>query len=157
MQVTVGDRILVEAERIARPPRTGVIEQILHHDPPRYRVNWDDGRTTILAPSAGPSRIKLGVNPVEMSTPNMGRSVNERIALLEDAWGGEHDFVCECEDDRCTQVMQMDMQEYEAVRGNPMQFAVLPGHEEADRDHVVVRTERYVAVKKTDPAHGSAA
>jgi hypothetical protein len=53
----VGDTIVVEAERIATPARTGVIEEVLQADPARYQVRWEDGHTSILAPSAGSARI----------------------------------------------------------------------------------------------------
>jgi len=35
-----------------------VIEEILSSNPPRYRVRWDDGRTSSLAPAAGAVRIE---------------------------------------------------------------------------------------------------
>jgi hypothetical protein len=35
-----------------------VIEELMHDDPPRFRVRWDDGRTTILSPAAGSARIE---------------------------------------------------------------------------------------------------
>jgi Domain of unknown function (DUF1918) len=54
----VGDRIIVESERVAQAPRTGVIEELIHDDPPRFRVRWDDGRTTIFSPAAGSARIE---------------------------------------------------------------------------------------------------
>jgi hypothetical protein len=34
-----------------------VIEEVLHEDPSRVRVRWDDGHTSILAPSAGVASI----------------------------------------------------------------------------------------------------
>jgi hypothetical protein len=57
MGVHVGDRIVVESERAAQPSRAGVIEEVLHEDPSRLRVRWDDGHTSILSPSAGVARI----------------------------------------------------------------------------------------------------
>ena len=57
MGVQVGDRIVVESERAAQPSRAGVIEEVLHEDPSRLRVRWDDGHTSILSPSAGVARI----------------------------------------------------------------------------------------------------
>jgi hypothetical protein len=54
----VGDKIVVESERTARPGRAGVIEEVLGQDPARFRVRWDDGRTSIFAPSAGVARIE---------------------------------------------------------------------------------------------------
>ena len=58
MNAGVGDRIVIESERTAQPGRAGVIEEVLAQDPPRYRVRWNDGRTSIFAPSAGVARIE---------------------------------------------------------------------------------------------------
>lgn len=30
----------------------------MQKDPPRFRVRWDDGRTTIFTPAAGSARIE---------------------------------------------------------------------------------------------------
>lgn len=57
MSAHVGDRIVVESERASRPSRAGVIEEVLHEDPSRVRVRWEDGHTSILTPSAGVARI----------------------------------------------------------------------------------------------------
>jgi hypothetical protein len=53
-----GDRIVVESERAAQAGRAGVIEKVLDEQPPRYEVRWDDGRTSILSPSAGAATIE---------------------------------------------------------------------------------------------------
>ena len=58
MDAGVGDRIIVESERADQSGRTGVIEEVLADDPPRFRVRWDEGRTSIFAPSAGVARIE---------------------------------------------------------------------------------------------------
>jgi hypothetical protein len=58
MRAHVGDRIVVESERAAQPGRAGVIEEVLKDDPVRVRVRWEDGHTSILAPSAGAATIK---------------------------------------------------------------------------------------------------
>jgi hypothetical protein len=58
MEGRVGDNIVVESERVAQPSRRGVIEEVLHEAPPRYRVQWDDGHTSIFTPSAGSARIE---------------------------------------------------------------------------------------------------
>jgi hypothetical protein len=58
MEAAVGDRILVEAKQAAQSGRVGVIEEVLAHDPPRFRVRWDGGRISIFAPSAGVARIE---------------------------------------------------------------------------------------------------
>jgi hypothetical protein len=57
MSAHVGDRIVVESERASQPGRAGVIEEVLHEEPPRVRVRWEDGHTSILTPSAGVARI----------------------------------------------------------------------------------------------------
>ena len=58
MVASVGARIVVESERAAQSGRSGVIEEVLAQDPPRFRIRWDDGRTSIFAPSAGVARIE---------------------------------------------------------------------------------------------------
>ena len=58
MDAGVGDRIVVESEQAAQSGRAGVIEEVLADDPPRFRVRWDDGRTSIFAPSSGVARIE---------------------------------------------------------------------------------------------------
>jgi hypothetical protein len=57
MRAHVGDRIVVEAERASQPSRAGVIEAVLQEEPPRVRVRWEDGHTSILAPTAGVASI----------------------------------------------------------------------------------------------------
>ena len=49
---------MVESERVAQPPRRGVVEEVIAEDPPRLRVRWDDGHTTVVAPEAGAARIE---------------------------------------------------------------------------------------------------
>jgi hypothetical protein len=58
MRAHAGDLIVVEAERVAQSARRGVIEEVLNEEPPRFRVRWDDGHTTLFAPSAGVARIE---------------------------------------------------------------------------------------------------
>jgi hypothetical protein len=58
MSGNVGDTIVVESERVDAPSRRGVIEEVFQEQPPRYQVRWEDGHTSILAPSAGSARIE---------------------------------------------------------------------------------------------------
>ena len=58
MKAHAGDRIVVESERVAQSPRRGVVEEVIAEQPPRLRVRWDDGRTTVFAPEAGAARIE---------------------------------------------------------------------------------------------------
>jgi Domain of unknown function (DUF1918) len=57
MRVHVGDRIVLESERVGQPGREGMIEEVLQEDPARVRVCWEDGHTSILTPSAGVAKI----------------------------------------------------------------------------------------------------
>jgi Domain of unknown function (DUF1918) len=58
MSGSIGDRIVVEAERADQTGRAGVIEKVLEEEPPRYEVRWDDGHTSIFSPSAGAATIE---------------------------------------------------------------------------------------------------
>jgi hypothetical protein len=58
MRAQVGDAIVLESERVAQQGRRGVIEEVLQEDPPRFRVHWDNGRTSILVPGAGVAKIE---------------------------------------------------------------------------------------------------
>jgi hypothetical protein len=65
MQGTVGDRIIIESERVGVSARTGEILDVrisaLGAD---YRVRWDDGRVTEIRPKAGSARIeRAGTGP----------------------------------------------------------------------------------------------
>jgi Domain of unknown function (DUF1918) len=54
MEFKPGDRVKVQAESTERPPRTGVIGEVVHAAPsPRYRIRWDDGHESIYTPEAG--------------------------------------------------------------------------------------------------------
>ena len=57
MKAKVGDTIVVESEKVAQPSRTGVIEEVVQEEPPRYQVRWQDGHRSVLAPTAGSARI----------------------------------------------------------------------------------------------------
>jgi hypothetical protein len=57
MAFQVGDRVMAETESTERPPRTGTVREVVHGDPsPRYRIEWDDGHTSIYTPAAGALR-----------------------------------------------------------------------------------------------------
>jgi hypothetical protein len=58
MTAQAGDLIVVESERVAQPALRGVIEEVLHEEPPRFRIRWNDGHTSMLTPSAGAARIE---------------------------------------------------------------------------------------------------
>jgi len=57
-------------------------------------------------------------------------------------------YLCECEDERCVELVQLNREEYEAVRANPKRFVMVPGHQEAD-DVVVREGARFTVIEKT--------
>ena len=78
------------------------------------------------------------------------RQVNERIEEVNEKLGGAElsDFLCECGDDDCTTPISLTLEEYEAVRSVPTQFAIAPGHEVIDVERVIRTGDRYSVVQK---------
>jgi len=58
MQVRIGDRIVLESERVGQQDREGEILEVLDSPlGPNYRVRWDDGHESEIRPKAGSARI----------------------------------------------------------------------------------------------------
>ncbi len=58
MTARVGDRIIVESEKVGQAAREGVILEVIEASYGiRYRVRWDDGHESTIRPSAGSARI----------------------------------------------------------------------------------------------------
>ncbi len=76
------------------------------------------------------------------------RDVNERIE--EEAVGREveSELLCECVDPECVTTIRLTHDEYEAVRGTPTRFFVVPGHDVAALESVIGGNGRYVVVEK---------
>ena len=54
MTFRVGDRVVAEAESTERVARSGTVREVLRETPgARYRIEWDDGHTTVYTPAAG--------------------------------------------------------------------------------------------------------
>jgi hypothetical protein len=58
MEVSQGDRLVIESERVGQPPRTGTVEEVLSHDPLRVRVRWDNNGESTLTPDAGAASVE---------------------------------------------------------------------------------------------------
>ena len=79
------------------------------------------------------------------------REANERLEekAAEFGFGEERTpYLCECEDERCTDVMGLTRAEYEAVRAGPKTFVVVGGHQEAD-DAVLREEAGFTVIEKT--------
>lgn len=58
MDVHVGDRIVVESDKVGVPARQGEILEVLPHESRvEFRVRWDNGHVTEIRPSGGTYRI----------------------------------------------------------------------------------------------------
>ena len=78
------------------------------------------------------------------------RDANERIATRRaelSAVEGKTPFLCECEDDRCTEILRLAPEEYEAVRAEPTHFVVAPGHG-PDGARVVREGDGWICIEK---------
>ena len=80
------------------------------------------------------------------------RDVNERVKDVDkshnistaDYW----DFLCECGNADCLERVPMTLAEYERVRSNAVQFAVVPGHETPEVERPLHETARFAIVEK---------
>ena len=86
------------------------------------------------------------------------RRVNEQIRAIADALSDPLDeaaarfeILCECVDGRCLTRVSLSGDEYEAVRRDPVAFAVAAGHEVVSIERVVRRNERFAVVVKFHP------
>jgi hypothetical protein len=80
------------------------------------------------------------------------REINEK---LEDAHEGEPSdryirMVCECGRDDCDRLVAITTQEYEQIRSDPVQFAVVQDHVIGDVERVVYETGRFLVVAKRE-------
>ncbi len=80
------------------------------------------------------------------------RAANERIG----AAAGVYDvrtpvpFICECADPTCSEVVRLELDQYEEIRSDSRRFLNVPGHQTAAQGVSVVVEERngYVIVEK---------
>jgi hypothetical protein len=57
----IGDRVLLESERVGQPVREGeILEVVQGTTSVRYRVRWADGHESVFSPSVGSARIVPG-------------------------------------------------------------------------------------------------
>lgn len=78
------------------------------------------------------------------------RRVNEVLEEKADelGFGGERTpCLCECEDERCTCVISLMREDYEAVRAYPKRFAMVIGHQERD-DRLVQEGVGFIVIEK---------
>ena len=59
-------------------------------------------------------------------------------------------FLCECPEPECTEIVQLSMDEYEAVRRQPTSFLQVPDHR-VGSDRVVSQRSGYVITERPEP------
>ena len=90
--------------------------------------------------------------PVEQAAKNEStfRKANEELEQKAAEFGFEEErtpYLCECEEERCTNLVGLTRTEYEAVRANPKSFVLVPGHQETD--DIVLREEAaFIVIEK---------
>ena len=66
----VGDRIIVESEKVGQAARTGeILEVVESRHGVDYRVRWDDGHESSFRPHAGSARIEPRGEPASEKGP----------------------------------------------------------------------------------------
>lgn len=76
------------------------------------------------------------------------RSVNERLDDLAPPWSKTTDYLCECSETSCVEIVELTQTEYERVRSRPTVFVVVPGHERPEIEKVVEENEGFTLVEK---------
>jgi hypothetical protein len=67
------------------------------------------------------------------------RKVNDRIRTVAESSRLDAPtlFICECGRRGCTETIELELEEFEAIRWREHVYVVAPGHERADRDRVL--------------------
>jgi hypothetical protein len=76
---------------------------------------------------------------------SLGANVHQQLSGSESAVPG---FVCECGNDDCEDIIQVELSVYEKTRRDPCLFLLRPGHQAPDVENVVQREEHYFVVRK---------
>jgi hypothetical protein len=84
------------------------------------------------------------------------REANERIGVAAGLYRleGAVPFICECADPACSEIVRLELSQYEEVRADSRHFLYVPGHETAAQGAAVVVANRegYVIVEKVGHA-----
>ena len=83
----------------------------------------------------------------ESTFRELNETLEEKANELELS-GGRTPYLCECHDERCTQVVLLTGAEYQQVRASPRTFVLAAGHESTD-DRVLRSSNDYTVVEKT--------
>ena len=78
------------------------------------------------------------------------RAVTERLDELGEAapWSKRTDYLCECSDTSCIEIVELTQDEYERVRSRATVFVVVPGHQRPEIEKVIEENEGFMLVEK---------
>ena len=76
------------------------------------------------------------------------REVNERLDDLATPWSKTTEYLCECSETSCIEIVELTNTEYERVRSRATVFVLRPGHERPEIEKVVEEHEGFVLVEK---------
>jgi len=80
------------------------------------------------------------------------RTVNEKILdlnrVFDEVAALSGTWVCECADPDCTEMIELTLAEYEALRAHPKRFAVLRHHDYPNIERIVEEHDHWVIVEK---------
>lgn len=88
---------------------------------------------------------RRGENEVRFRALNEGL---EQRSLRRPSVDLAFEIVCECDDEYCTEPLQVSYLAYEAVRNEPTMFFVAHGHARLEIERVTSRTPEYEIVEK---------
>ncbi len=79
--------------------------------------------------------------------------MNERIAENARRFdAGATEFICECNDSKCSERVEITLEEYERVRADGTRFLLAPGHGDGSIEKVVDARANFVVVEKVQSA-----
>ena len=88
-------------------------------------------------------------NEASVGRQVLRRSVNERIrSTVEWNEPDSIDIFCECGRVRCSDRLQIAVDDFDEIVGTPGWFVVLPGHEDDGAERPVTRLEDLVVVER---------
>ena len=100
--------------------------------------------------TAGFSAERIGRNDA------IFRKANESISEVAEAasFSQPVPFFCECADPACRDIVRLSVEDYRAVREDPITFFNVPGHEASAQGwaRVIETHDNYVVVAKIGPA-----
>jgi hypothetical protein len=94
--------------------------------------------------------VTVVANEVSLGRQALRRSVNERIRSTID-WNESEsiDVFCECGRVRCSDRLQLAIDEFDDVLATPGWYVVLPGHESERAERPVNRHEHVIVVERS--------